>query len=159
LLDRRLVLVASVVTGACSLLDAPDHLRAYQARSRIQKGMTLPMVFDELSQARSGGEWPGLLAGFGCNFDGQKRTWVLSRLASGHVAMTHLEDTPFAGQGDWKGIALHDLRAVRSFLNQPASGTCSSYRSNVGRWGFGMVLAERNQRIREVLPLDYQVAD
>jgi hypothetical protein len=159
LLNRRIVLVAGVLLGACSLLDAPDHVRAYRARGRIQEGMTLPMVFDELSQVRSSGQWPGLLSGFSCNFDGQKRTWVLSREDAGYVAITHLEDTPFLGQGDWKDIPLPDRQAVHAFLKQPASGTCSSYWSNFGRWGFGMALAARNERVHEVRPLEYHAGD
>jgi hypothetical protein len=159
LLDRSLALVASVLTGACTMLDAPDHVRAYRARGRIQKGMTLPLVFDELSQVHSSGQWPGLLSGSSCNVDGQKRTWVLSREDAGYLVVTHVEDATSPGQADWKESALPDRRAVHAFLSQPGSGSCSSYWSNFGRWGFGMALAARNQRVREVRPLEYQESD
>lgn len=157
--DGSLVLLASVLASSCGVLDAPDHFRAYRARARVEKGMTLPVVFDELSKVHASGEWPGLLSGHSCNFDGQKRTWVLSRLDSGYVAITHLEDTPFAGQGDWKEIALPDRQAAREFLGQPVSGTCASYWSNYGRWGFGLSLAPRNQKVREVHQLEYHAGD
>ena len=156
---RVLILLASALVGACGIFDAPDHLRAYRARGRIKKGMTLPQVFDELSQVRGSGQWDGMLAGFSCNLDGQKRTWVLSRLDSGYVATTHLEDTPLGGTGDWNEVALADLQAVRAFLSQRASGSCSAYRSNFGRWGFEISLASRSQRVRKVRPLEYEATD
>jgi hypothetical protein len=121
--------------------------------------MTLPVVFDELSRARESGEWPGLLAGFSCDFDGQKRTWVLSRESVGYLAITHVEDASAPGEADWKELALADRAAVHSFLNQPKSSTCSSYWNNFGRWGFGIALAARNQRVREIRPLKYNASD
>jgi hypothetical protein len=151
--------LASLLGIGCGVLDLPDHVRAHRARARIQKGVVLPTVFDELVQVRATGDWPGLLAGFACNFDGEKRTWVLSRVGSGYVVIIHLEDTPFAGQGDWKEAEFADSTAVHGFLGQAASGTCNNYQVNFGRWVFGLSLAARNQRVREVRQLEYQAGD
>jgi hypothetical protein len=120
--------------------------------------MTLSGVFDELATHRSG-QWPGLLSGVRCDIDGNKRTWVLSRDEPGFVVVSHVEEATSSAEADWKENALPDQRAVHEFLNQPSSGSCASYWSNFGRWGFGIVLAARNQRVREVKPLEYQASD
>ena len=150
-------LVLALAGCSCGLLDWADQLRARRARTHIQQGMTLPDAFGVLDAAGRGGDWPGILAGFGCSLQGQKRTWVLSRVAKGYLIISHLEDTPFGGQGDWKQLEFADARAVSGFLSQTEVGRCDEYRSNFGRWAF--VLHVGNGRVSSVGAVEYQPPD
>lgn len=134
------------------ICDFPDYNRADRERSRIQKGMTLAAVFEQLAPLCIGPTWNGLVAGFGCNFGGEKRAWILHRHGSRYSVVTHLEDTPSARQGDWKQTLLVDAAAVRRFLGQRATGTCSGYRTNFGWWAFNCSL--RDQQVRQVDSLE-----
>ena len=155
------LLVLSCTIGvACGLRDVSDHVLAYRGRNRIQVGAMLPTVFDELVGLRQEGDWQGLLAGFTCEMDGQKRTWVLSRLGSGYVVfVTPPEDATFAGQGDSKQIEFTDRAGVREFLNRGPSSSCESYHADIGRWSFTLSLSQQTRKVQEVGPLTYHVSD
>jgi hypothetical protein len=151
-----LLVLTCLIGMACGLRDVSDHVRAYRGRNRIQVGATLPTVFDALVGLRDRGDWQGLLAGFTCEMDGKKRMWVLSRLGSGYVVITHPEDTPFAGQGDWKQ-EFTDPAGVREFLSQSPTSSCESYHANIGRWAFTFSLSPQTRKVQEVGPLTYHV--
>jgi hypothetical protein len=148
-----------VVVGAsgCAVLDLPDQMRARRARSRIQKNMTLTETLGVLETTGKSGEWPGFLAGFGCSIRGQNRTWVMSRVARGYLVITHLEDAPFGGQGDWKEFRFPDAAAAAGFLSDADTSRCSGYRSNFGRWF--LPLRVRNGRVKGVETAEYEAAD
>jgi hypothetical protein len=157
-LGGTVLLVACVLVIGCGVLDVPDHVRGYHASNRIRIGMALPTVFDELSRLRSTGDWHGLLVGFACDFHGEKQSWVLSRVESGYVVITHPDDAPSAGEGD-RQLELSSPEGVHDFLAQRASASCKSYQATLGRWVLSLSLAPESGRVREVGPLMYHLGD
>lgn len=109
-------------------------------------------VFDVLAQQTSSNPWTALLAGYGCMVEGKKRTWVLSTGGSSFRVITHLQDTPFAGQGDWKELTFANRPAVRTFLRDGGFAMCETYQASFRDWGFDM--AAQEGRVQEVLSVE-----
>ena len=157
---KRTVLAAAVALGALTLtsvmvaLQVPARLRVQRAHARITTGMSLPEVFDKLEQANGPGEWLGMLSGSSCA-DG--RAWALSRGPSGYVVRSHVEATPFGGQGDWRELALANRAAVREFLAPQPSGLCEDYGAGLGRWYF--VLDAKDGRVTRIGGVGHEPRD
>lgn len=146
---------ALFAVGACAVVGATDESRARTAQSQVKPGMVAAEVFDVVERqiSSSRGYWTALLAGYGCLVEGQKRTWVLSQFGKAYKIATHLEETPFGGQGDHKTLSFTDAAQVRAFLTEGSFTLCETYQVGFGRWGFGITSGD--SVVESVLPVEH----